>query len=365
VAGADSTIRVNIIGDAKSLTKAADKAEGAFGGMGKTALKAGAVIGGAFAVDAIVDFGAAALGEADRVADATGRIEDQLGDLAPALTEAADGFTKLGLSEGDMLDLEARIIDIGTAIGLTDIQLAAFADDAASTAGALALITDTDADTWIDLIGKAAGGATKPLKELGISLTDAEVNARAAAMTGKDLNATFTEGELAAARMELILEKLAPRIEEVKTGEADLEQQQAELQAKWETLTGKIGEAIEGPLNDLLGWIIAGIAGWEMFAHWLGENEQALRDMLGPLARVADAIGTVIGLFQELNKITPRGIGPGAGTHGPFNNPSFPGLNTPQSSGPVTVNVQGGSPEAIEQAVQNAIHYYNTKNGTG
>ncbi len=365
MARADSTVRVNIIGDAKSLTKAADKAEGAFGGMGKQALKVGAIIGGAFAVNELVDFGQAALHESDRVADAAGRLEDQLGDLAGPLRESADEFARLGASEGDMLELEARIVGIGTALQITDQQLAGFADNATSTAAALALITDTDADTWIENIGKAAAGNERSLRALEIGLTDTEVTARAAAMTGKDLNATFTEGELAAARMELILEKLAPRIEEVRTGEADLEQQQAELQAKWETLTGKIGEAIEGPLNDLLGWILQGIAGWELFAVWLGENEQALRDLLGPIAAVAEGIRGLIGLFEDLFEGAAKALGAAsAGLGGPVASEYGPGtlFSSPQK---VQVNVQGGSPEAIEQAVQNAIHYYNTKNGTG
>ena len=47
------------------------------------------------------------------------------GPRCTALVEAADGFTELGLSEGDMLDLEARIIDIGTAAGITDDELGA------------------------------------------------------------------------------------------------------------------------------------------------------------------------------------------------------------------------------------------------
>ena len=82
MAGADSTVRVNIVGDAKSLTKATDKAEGSFRGMSKTAVKVGAAIGGAFAVGCPHGLRRGRRSEADRVADAAGRIESQLGDLA-------------------------------------------------------------------------------------------------------------------------------------------------------------------------------------------------------------------------------------------------------------------------------------------
>lgn len=251
MARADSTIRVNIIGDAKSLTKAADKAEGSIKGMNSQLLKVGGIVAGAFVTREIIDFGQTALDEADRVGDATGRLEDQLGNLSGPLVDAADEFARLGASEGDMLELEARITDIGIAAGISKGELADMADDAAATAAGLALITDEDADVWIDRIGKAAGGAEKPLKDLGINLTDTEVAARALADTGKDSAEQLTENELAAARLELILEKLTPRLEEVNTGTGDLEQKQAELQARMETLTGKIGEHLEGPLNDL------------------------------------------------------------------------------------------------------------------
>jgi hypothetical protein len=356
---ADSTVRVNIIGDAKSLAKAADKSEQAVGGIGKQAKIAGGIIAGAFAVDQVLDFGQTALDEADRVGDAAGRLESQFGDLSVQLKDTADEFAFLGASDGDMLELEARIADIGTAAGISKGELAGMADDASSTAAALALITDTDADTWIDAIGKAAGGSERPLKDLGINLTDAEVAARAMADTGKDTADALTDGELAAARLELILEKLAPRIQEVTDGNADLEQKQAEVQAKWETLTGKIGEGLEGPLSDLLSFIITGIEGWELFAHWMGENEQAFRDILGPIARVNDALSALLGIIGDvLEGLGKIGEGPDFSPRngrGPQSRASGQLSGAPGGGG-TTINVQGGSPEVIEQAVRRAIN---------
>jgi hypothetical protein len=360
VANANSTIRVTIIGDAKSLSKAADTAEGSVKGMNSQLLKVGGIVAGAFVTREIVDFGQAAVEEADRVSDAAGRIESQLGSLSGPLVDAADGFSKLGASEGDMLTLEAKIIDVGTALQISDDHLATFADDAASTASALALITDTDADTWMEQIGKAAGGSEKALRALGISVTDAEVVTRALADTGKDNAESLTEGELAAARLDLVLEKLNPRIAETVTGTGDLEQKQAELAAKVETLQGKIGEKLTPALEGMLDFVLRGIEGWELFGLAVEQNEKAIRELLSPLARAIDLLGTFINLIQELNKLNPVEI------IGGFTAPS----RTPGAFGggvnggnPTTINVQGGSPEVIEQAVRDAVNILNRHGG--
>jgi hypothetical protein len=360
MARANSTIRVNIIGDAQSLARAADKSEAAVGGIGKKAVVAGSIIAGAFATDQLLDFGQTALQEADRVGDATGRLEDQLGDLADPLVAAADEFDRIGASEGDMLTLAARIADIGTAAGIADAELAPMAQTSAETAAALALITDIDADFWIDAIGKAAAGSDRSLRELGVGITDAEVEARALAMTGKDTADALTDGELAAARLELILEKLAPRIAEVTTGTADLEQRQSQLQARWETLTGDIGDAIDGPLTDLLGWVLTGIDGWALLSERIGGFDRAIGEALTPVARMIDLQRELIGVLAQaialLNQFAGAAgqfgadilTGTGRGTPLPRG-----GLRAIQ--GQTTINVQGGSPEAIEQAVRNAL----------
>lgn len=361
MARADSTIRVNILGDAKSLQKAAATSETAVGGLNKKLVGIGAGIAGAFAADAVLDFAQTALKESDRVGDAAGILEAQLGELAQPLIDAADEFDRLGASEGDMLELETAIVNVGTALGITKAELAGTATEAATTAAALALITDTDADTWIDLIGKAATGSERALRALGVSVTDAEVEARALATTGKDTADALTDGELAAARLELILEKLNPRIQETVTGTGDLEQKQAQLQARMETLTGKVGEHLEGPLNDLLGWVLAGIDGWEMLAGKLdaaGASFDAAFDIvkaaLGPIGLVTDALdglidalNTAIGLWNAApwNSGTPSGSIPGRAGGG----------SSGGSRSMTNVYVQGGSPEVIEQAVRNAV----------
>ena len=360
MARADSTIRVNIIGDAKSLQKAAATSEGAIGGMNKKILAAGSVIAGAFAADAIVDFGQTALKESDRVGDAVSRLEGQLGDLAKPLIDNAENFARIGASEGDILELQARFADLALEAGLAEDEVAGLAEETATAASAMALLTDQPADFWLDQIGKAADGSDRALRDLGISLTDASVEARALADTGKDSADALTAGELAAARYALILEELQPRLVEITEGSGDLEQKQSELNARWETLTGNIGAGLEGPLTDLLGWILAGIDGWAMLSDKIGGFDKAIQDALTPIARMIDAQRELIGVLLTSINLLQQLLGLGGQVGGSL---SAGAIGSGVSSGigkgasTVNLNVQGGSPEVIEQAVRNAIQH--------
>jgi hypothetical protein len=354
VARADSTVRVNIVGDASNLRGALREGEkGVTGFSGK--LKAiGAGIAAAFAADAVLDFAQVALAESDRLGDATGRLQEQLGSLSDPLIANADKFADLGQSAQDMLELEARIADIGTAAGIADQSLAPMSEDAAATAAALSLLGDADAATILDSIGKAAGGSDRPLKDLGINLTDAEVAARAMADTGKTNAAALTDGELAAARLALILEKLAPRVATVTDGEADLEKRQGTLSAKWETFTGRVGQALEGPLTDLLEWILSGIDGLEHMGDFLKIVEQNFRDLLGPIARAVDILSEFVNLIREANKGADQSAFRPKGPNAPNANP-LQGTQGTQGVSAFTIVVQGGSPEEIEGAVKSAV----------
>lgn len=357
MARADSTVRVNVIGDAKSLQTAAKKSESAIGGIGKAAKIAGGAIIAGFAADAVLDFAQTALSESDRIGDATARLEAQLGDLSAPLINAANGFEKLGQSRQDVLELEARFTDLAKAAHLSGEEIAGSAPKVVEAASALALlgIGGGDAATVLDLIGKAAGGGSKPLKELGIDLSDTEVQARALADTGKSSASALTDQELAAARLSLIMEALQPRIAAVTEGSGDLEQKQSELQAKFETLTGKIGQGLEGPLTSLLSWINEGIDGLGELGLFVEYVDKTIRDALGPIAQMADALADLLNQIDEALK----GLGLITGGHTQAD--IIAHHTGGGGGGGVTVTVQGGSPEVIEQAVKQAIvHAQNT-----
>jgi hypothetical protein len=300
MARSSSVISVSIIGDAKKLVAAVGKADKVTGGLlvsGAKVLVTGKVVKKGF--DLIQD----SLAEADRRGDAIARLSDKLGDLADPLVATSDNFAKIGASSQDMLELEAIYADLATSAGVAAPDIAASAEAMAVAALSAAQVHDADPTAIIDAIGKAAGGATRGLKPYGVDLTEAAVEQRAMHDTGKDNPKMLSETELAAARTALILEGFGGVVHDVTTGTGDLAQKQDELGAKFETVMGKIGAGVEGPLTDVLAFIndeidaIPGaIAGWGM----LGDKITGFAAMvLTPLAQVADALRAIIDLFDK------------------------------------------------------------------
>lgn len=358
MASARSIIRVAIIGDAKGLSKALKEGEADLGGFAGKAKKIGGIIAGSLAVAEIADFVNDALVEADRLGDATERLRIQLGDLSDPLVDAAGNFHDLGQSKQDILELAASFADTATALGVADPLIADFADDAAATAAAVALMGDQDAATVIDLIGKAAGGSDKALKALGVNLTEDAIAQQAMKDTGKDLPEQLTDTEKAAAAYKLILEQLKPKLDAATDGNADLEQKQKDVQAQFETLTGEIGTALEGPLSDLLTWILSGIDGLKKMDTFLDHVADSMRDAVGPIADVADALfDAAAGLSAFLRLGGPvklKGTYQGGG--GSSGGPGMSGVS-------FNVNVDAFSSKDAEQAIMDALRNATARSG--
>lgn len=309
---AAATIVVRIVGDSKQLSAAVGNANRTLGGLGGTSALKGVAVGAAIGVAtaAVVDLGQTALTEGDRVGDALTRLETQLDrDLVASIDKASDKMTDLGQSRQDVLELAASFTDIATEAGIADESIADIAPDVAEVAAAMALISDTDAATTVADIGKAADGNDRALRNLGVYLSDAEVEARALRDSGKALPGQLTDTELATARLNIVMEKLAPRLEAVKDGAGDVEQSTATLQAKWETLMGKIGEGIDGPLNDFLTWTLNGVSGLEDFIGLLEKSPKFLDhfgDVVenltrGPLGSLLDTLHGILGAIGVIN----------------------------------------------------------------
>ncbi len=300
MARANSVINVSIIGDAKKLVGAVGSADKATGGLLKSAAKL-AVAG--VAVSKGFDFIQDSLAESDRLGDALSRLGNQLGPgTAKNLERTADQFTRIGASTQDMLELEAIFADFGTAAGIADPSIAGMAESVAAMAQALTQSDDQgrDASAMMDLLTKAAGGSAKAAKELGVTLID---------------------GATASDQMRNILSQLNPKLVEATEGTQDLASKQDALGAKFETVMGKIGAGLEGPLSGILDFIDDeieaiphAIEGFQMLGAAI---VKAGEEALGPLARVADALRTIISLFDNGQRAFQVSAGrPGRGSPG-------------------------------------------------
>jgi hypothetical protein len=346
---ATADILVRVKGDAAGLSSSMQEGDAAVGRFtaGNIA-KVGGVLAGAFATGAVIEFGATAFAESERVSDAVGRLTGALQDdaLVQALQDRADDFTEFGQSKQDMLELQGIFADIATSLGLTGPPLAAFTGEAAEAAALLATLNGGDPADWVDKIAKAATLGEDDLAALGVHLTEAEVQSRALADSGKASAEALTDAELAAAAYDLILEELNPKLDQARELTGDFTDRTGELQAKWETFTGEIGGFLEGPAEDFLDWALHAIDGAKLFGQALAEPENRLRGIFALLVSLAD-----------LNPLTPD-IG--------FAVPNVSSSSKTgggASKGSVTIEVVDSSPDATERAVIDAINTYDRQNG--
>ena len=276
-----SVIDVLIIGDAKKLVGAFKQVDQSTGGLLKSA---GKVFLASEAIGKGFDFIQSSLGEADRLGDAMQRLEGSLTpEFAKMLEDTAAGFSDLGASKQDILELEADFANMGKALNLTNPMIVDLAADAASAAQALSLVRDEDPSAILDLIAKAMSGSAKAAKNLGVSLIDT-----------KDPAAQFRN----------IMQQLGPTLDSVTSGGKDVEQQQAKLGAQWETLQANVGQLVEGPLTDLLSFINDEI---EALPHAIEGFQKlgtvlvgAFQNALSPLARLNDALGDLGDTIRSL-----------------------------------------------------------------
>ncbi len=306
MARSSSVINVSIIGDAKKLVAATKDADKATGGL----MKSGAKVLGTLAVagvgiDKAFDFVQESVKEADRLGDATSRLNRLIGQTdTQKLAEVAGEFHNLGLSKQDVLELGANFATVTAPLELNPGIVGDFADDVAATAAAMALVDaeGRDAAFFVEQIGKAAGGAEKPLKELGIAVSDDAVAAQALKDTGKDLPSQLTDTEKAAARLKIIMFELAPALRDAAAGSGDVERKQAEMQARVETLSGELGMALTPALNDVLTVLL------DIAKHDWGYDFKRIAwgvgEILTPIARANDGLRTLLGLLEEVGKAT-------------------------------------------------------------
>jgi hypothetical protein len=203
-----------------------------------------------------------------------------------------------------MLELEATYADLAKSAGIAAPDIATTAEKMAIAAVAAGRIHEEDPSAIIEAIGKAAGGTTRGLKPYGVDLTEAAVQQRALHDTGKDNPKLLTDTELAAARTALIMEGFAGITSDAALASTDLADNQTILGAKAEEAGGKLGTLAEGPLTDVLQFIIdeidaipGAIAGWGMLADAV---TGAAEDMLTPLARAYDAARALLDILGLL-----------------------------------------------------------------
>lgn len=273
-----SVIRVDIIGDAKKLTRTLGEVDRGLGGL----LKGAAVGFVAFqAVDKAFEAVDSILDNTDRAGDALARISTLIDQSDTAkLQDMAGSFADIGVSAPDFLEIVAGFSEFATASGKVDpAQIADMAAGVATFAGALGRLKDVDPAT------------------LGDDIANFITGARGAAAAAKELALPFDSALTPAERYAQLMERLPGLLGQVTGANAGLDDKQATLNAKWETFATQIGPGVEQTLGAVLD-VFINIANdiprtVKGFQDLFGAIEGGARAVLGPLGNVLDLLRSI------------------------------------------------------------------------
>lgn len=302
---AKNTIEVKLLGDNKDLKRALDGSAGdveTFGSKAGRAFRNGAIAltamgaGAAVVIPQLLNSGATL--EAIGVKSAT-VFGDSLEDVQSWATGVAGS---MGLTDTELVGAAASFGDLLKPMGFTADEAANMSTEMLDLSGALSAwsggqVTATDA---ADVLSKAMLGEREGLKALGISISEADVQARLAQKGQEDLTGAALEQAKALATQELILEKSTDAQTAWTDGSFDGIKAQNEASAAVSTLKEEFVKGIYPALQKLIPIV-------QRVATWVGANLPAAFAFAGSaIAGVQTAIGWI---GDNLNIVLPLLVG--------------------------------------------------------
>ena len=219
----------------------------------------GGVIGGAFAVGKVVDFGKEMFGLGQEL-DVYDKKADTVFEGGAGLVKAwADQNNEaMGLSKEKLTGLAAGFGDLLKPMGFSAEQAGKMSTEVVGLSGALSAWSggQTSAAEVSDILAKAMLGETDGLKQLGISISQDEVNTRLA----RDGKEKLTGAELAQAKaiatQQLIMEKSTDAQKAWADGSMDSIKNSNTLSATFEQLKATLAEKLMPVFQTVTGWIV-------------------------------------------------------------------------------------------------------------
>lgn len=177
--------------------------------------KIAGIVGGAFAADAIIQYGKELFKLGTQMDLLNRKAETVFGDALPAVTRAAEeNATAMGITTSQYIKAAAEMGDLLIPMGFMRNEAAEISTNLVDLSGALAEWTggQIDAENVSRILSKALLGEREELKQLGISILESDVQARLAEKGLKNLTGTMLQQAKATATLELVTEKSADAI---------------------------------------------------------------------------------------------------------------------------------------------------------
>ena len=235
---AKNKVRITITGDATGVSKATGAASSAIGGLqSKVSSSAGKIAAGfaaMFAVDKVTSFAGSMLTLGTSLDVMAKKSETVFGSSVGAVRAWADANNEaFGVTDEQLVGMAANFGDLLKPMGFTADQAAAMSQDVIGLSGALSAWSGGQVSSAqaTEILSSAMLGEREGLKALGISIQQADIDARLAAKGQSELTGAALQQAEAVATQELIFEKSTDAQKAWTDGSMDSVKQQNELKS--------------------------------------------------------------------------------------------------------------------------------------
>ena len=270
-----------------------DTMGGAESTVSTAATKIAKAIGSAFVVKQVIEFGKAAIGVASDLNEVQNVVDTTFGtDGAIKVNEwARNAAEAFGESELQAKQFTSTLGAMFKSMGVGQADMEEMSMSLAGLAGDMASFYNLDPTEAFEKLRSGISGETEPLKQLGINMSVANLEAFALSEGITTAYNSMTQAEQATLRYQYIMSATADAQGDFANTSDSLANQQRILQLEIQTLAAEIGQDLMPIAQEILTIARDGI-------QWISENKDALEG----LAAAAGVAATAYGVWRATLK---------------------------------------------------------------
>ena len=270
-----------------------DTMDGAERTVYAAATKIAKAIGSAFVTKKIIEFGKAAIGVASDLNEVQNVVDTTFGtDGAIKVNEwARNAAEAFGESELQAKQFTSTLGAMFKSMGVGQADMEEMSMSLAGLAGDMASFYNLDPTEAFEKLRSGISGETEPLKQLGINMSVANLEAFALSEGITTAYNSMTQAEQATLRYQYIMSATADAQGDFTDTSDSLANQQRILQLEIQTLAAEIGQDLMPIAQEILTITRDGI-------QWISENKDALEG----LAAAAGVAATAYGVWRATLK---------------------------------------------------------------
>lgn len=256
--GRPAVLKVDIVADAKGVKRGTDEAEGRFSKLGGSVGKVGLAIGAGMAGAAVAvgAFAASTIGAASDAQQSMGAVESVFGKAADGIVaNSKRAAGAVGLSANSYREMASVVGAQLTGMGLSQGKAAKQTDQLIKMGADLSATFGGSVSDAVEAVGSLLRGEADPIERYGVSIKQADVQARLHAQGLDHLTGAALKQAQAQATLTLLQEKTRNSTGAFARETDTLAHQQQVLGAQFDNIKAKIGGAIIPALTSLFSWV--------------------------------------------------------------------------------------------------------------